>query len=375
MVFDIEQTLIVLLVSSWLNMALYTLELVLVGQYFRRPARPLAHKIGVGVLVTFDTICTLAGGFDAVWSVVRNLQTDTSLPLGVLTTRLLLTPLAIEIVATYTSSVISQLFLCNLSYMLTGSKPMAGVLLLLIFSHLALSWTSAIIMLKTVNMFGISFTFATAGEISCAATDIIIAVSLAWKFWTMMGRTMPQNSTRSLMRRILIVTISSGAICAGNTLLMTILLLNNSEVFNFFFACQGRVYALTLLGNFLVGIPRAARKRETTATSGTTGGGHGRHGPGSHSTNILVFQQPNSASAEDDDHSVLRWNAAKSNASTNAKAAEGLRANKSAPGIDLESDGDPGVPLDDLVFAPLPLSPHTHSKSGAELDRKQDYVV
>ncbi|KAJ7838861.1 hypothetical protein B0H14DRAFT_1079331 [Mycena olivaceomarginata] len=100
-----------------------------------------------------------------------------------------------------------------------------------------------------------TFTTTTVGAVSCAATDVIIAASLSWKFWTMMAGTARKASTRSLIRRILILTVSSGAICAGNTLLMMILLLRGSEFFEFFFSCQGRVYALTLLGNFLVGIP------------------------------------------------------------------------------------------------------------------------
>ncbi|KAF7337387.1 hypothetical protein MSAN_02264800 [Mycena sanguinolenta] len=268
-----EATVLIVVIASWLNIGLYCFELVLCARYFARPARPLVHKIGVGILVFFDTVCTLAVCSDV--GIIVAPPTTTNI-------RLLLIPLATQIITTYISSIISQLFLCNLYFILTGYKIVAGIIVILIFVHLAFSWASAIILLKT---FG-GLTTTTVGAISCAATDLIIAVCLAWKFWQMMAGTRQHRSTRSLLRRILILTVSSGAICAGNTLLMMILLLKDSEgagrsacvdirpqrvylfilpVFNFFFSCQGRVYALTLLGNFLVGIP--ARVQQETSPS------------------------------------------------------------------------------------------------------------
>ncbi|KAJ7694033.1 hypothetical protein B0H14DRAFT_2651147 [Mycena olivaceomarginata] len=123
---------------------------------------------------------------------------------------------------------------------------------------LAFSLASAIILLKeplklasfsfTANHVGIvpSFQFHEAnicvprvGAILCTATDT------------------PSVSDESLFRRILVLTASPGAICAGSTFLMVILLLKGSP---------RRVYVLTLLGNFLVGVP-AQRATETTRAS------------------------------------------------------------------------------------------------------------
>ncbi|KAJ6464842.1 hypothetical protein C8R45DRAFT_1023356 [Mycena sanguinolenta] len=246
-----EAAVLIIVISSWLNIGLYACELILCARYFARPSRPLTHKIGVGVLVFFDTVCTLAVCVDVGLIVLPPTTTNA---------RLLLTPLAIQIITTYISAIISQLFLCNLYFILTGYKIMAGIIVILIFLHLAFSWASAIILLKTFARARSGITATTVGAISCAATDIIIAVSLAWKFWRMMGGISQHRPTRGLLRQILILTVSSGAICAGNTLLMMILLLKHSDVFNFFFACQGRVYALTILGNFLVGIPTRAQQ-------------------------------------------------------------------------------------------------------------------
>ncbi|KAJ7835127.1 hypothetical protein B0H14DRAFT_2797202 [Mycena olivaceomarginata] len=138
----------------------------------------------------------------------------------------------------------------------------------MIFVHLGLSWASGLLFLRRKRgMDGIVSSTTTAGAALCAATDVIIAVSLAWKFWKMMCQSSPERETRSLLRRILILAICSGAICATNTVLMAVFLLNGSLAFFFFFTWQGRVYALTILGNFLVGIPQLHRS-ETPATHG-----------------------------------------------------------------------------------------------------------
>ncbi|KAJ7752381.1 hypothetical protein B0H16DRAFT_1691110 [Mycena metata] len=256
---------IIILTVSWLNIGLYTVELVLCGRYFSRLARPLVHRIGVGILVFADSVCTLAISFDVCFTVMPSITTNA---------RLLAAPLSVIIMFTYVSSVIAQLFLCNVFYGLTGNWFVSGVMLILIFTHLAFSWASAITGLVTLSFVGIAFTETTVGAISCAATDITIAASLSWKFWKMMKGTMPQRSTRSLLQQILMLTVSSGVLCAGNTLIMMSLLLRANPAFDVFFKAQGRVYALTLLCNFLLGIPQRSREHAgRTRTSISTGPG------------------------------------------------------------------------------------------------------
>ncbi|KAJ7249795.1 hypothetical protein B0H12DRAFT_690823 [Mycena haematopus] len=253
---------LMILFASWLNVALYTVELLLCIRYFGRPSRPLVHKIGVGVLIFVDTICTLATCVTVVFSIFPPSATNLHLDFS---------PIAVQVLMTYVSAIISQLFLCNLFFVLTGRKIVAGIIVILIFVHSGFSWASAIILLTTpvqgatalTSRRGLTATIV--GSVSCSTTDVIIATCLAWKFWMMMAGTTDRHSTRSLLRRIQILAISSGLICASNTLLMMILLLKGSGVFDFFFACQGRVYALTLLGNFLLGIP--GRSQEGTRPS------------------------------------------------------------------------------------------------------------
>ncbi|KAJ7133452.1 hypothetical protein C8R44DRAFT_772454 [Mycena epipterygia] len=239
---------ILLLVASWLNVALYTGELFLCRQYFQRPSRPLIHKIGVGALVFFDTLCTLASFFEVVLSVI-------TFPNDLLAVELL-KPLAATIFTTYAAASIEQAFLCNLYFHLSGNIYISLVLVLSVLVHTGFSFASAGMLLSTQSI-SASFQTTTIGAITCAVTDILITSCLCFRFWQMMYTfpREPSKSTQSLVYRIMIITISSGAVVASNTLIMMILLLNRSPVFQFFFICQGRVYSLMLLGNFLVGAP------------------------------------------------------------------------------------------------------------------------
>ncbi|KAJ6502689.1 hypothetical protein C8R47DRAFT_1316698 [Mycena vitilis] len=148
----LSELLLILVISSWVNIALFTSELVLCGRYFARPSRPLVHKIGVALLVFADTVCTLAISIDVCLAVLR---------LPIENPRLLVVPTTVEIMSTYISAVVAQLFLCNLFYVLTGNKIVAGAIFVLIFVHLGFSWASAIISNQTLNYVGIAFTTTT----------------------------------------------------------------------------------------------------------------------------------------------------------------------------------------------------------------------
>ncbi|KAJ7731485.1 hypothetical protein B0H14DRAFT_2640037 [Mycena olivaceomarginata] len=113
---------------------------------------------------------------------------------------------------------------------------------------LAFSLASAIILLKEpLKLASFSFT----------ANHVGIVPSFQFHEANICVPRTPSVSDESLFRRILVLTASPGAICAGSTFLMVILLLKGSP---------RRVYVLTLLGNFLVGVP-AQRATETTRAS------------------------------------------------------------------------------------------------------------
>jgi hypothetical protein len=95
----------------------------------------------------------------------------------------------------------------------------------------------------------------------------------------------------SLLRRLIALFFSSGVIVASTTLLSTILLLNGKSgvflvdspsgqispgflhlsAYLLFFYSQGRVYALTILGNFAVGVPAQHTPTTTPKLNTITG--------------------------------------------------------------------------------------------------------
>ncbi|KAF7349586.1 hypothetical protein MSAN_01683900 [Mycena sanguinolenta] len=251
-------SIVSLVSSTWLNTALYAIELVLAAYYLRRPrSRSLSNKLCVFSLLFFDTLAT-AGSFVNVIMALGGIVT--------FDLRSILAPTAVGILTTFATAAITQTFLCYMFYRLTNNKLISSIIILMILAHLGVTWASGILVLTTLNVGGAAFTTTKVGAILCAATDIIIAGLLSWNFWRMMALIPPERSTRSLLRKILLIVISSGTIVAANTILMLILLVKHSLAFFFFFTSQGRVYSLTILGNFLIAIPTRMHAEMRVAT-------------------------------------------------------------------------------------------------------------
>jgi hypothetical protein len=107
-----------LLAASWLNCALFMLEIYLMIRYFQLPSRPLLHRIGVAAILVFDTICTFAISAD-VYLMLLLFPCDSDH----LFIRPSLVTLAVIIFATYATASIVQLFLCNLYFNLWVPYP------------------------------------------------------------------------------------------------------------------------------------------------------------------------------------------------------------------------------------------------------------
>ncbi|KAJ7500116.1 hypothetical protein FB451DRAFT_1207533 [Mycena latifolia] len=254
-----------LLASSWLNIGLYTLELVLCRRYFQRPNRPLLYRFGVGALVFFDTICTLTICVNVSFVLL-------AVPLGG-NLAASLAPTSIAIFTTYCTAAIEQVILCHLFFSLTGKPFISACLAILILVHMGFAFASGGLILVLNSELSASLTTTTVAAITCAATDICLAFCLGCKFWKVLSPTEVITSTHSFVRKFLLLVISSGLVVASNTLIMMGLLLKHSSAFDFFFSCQGRIYSLTLLANFLVGIHfrRETRIIDTTRTRSQQG--------------------------------------------------------------------------------------------------------
>ncbi|KAJ7490552.1 hypothetical protein FB451DRAFT_1220344 [Mycena latifolia] len=226
------------LASSWLNAMLYMLELVLCFRYFQRSSRrPLAHRVGVAAIVVFDTLCTMAVNANVFLTFLGFLGQSTFYSLSIATSS--------TITMTYCTASVEQFFLCHLYFVLTRNRVVTILLAALILTHLGFSFAAAIMVQTEPFTFRLTYSVTAVGAILCAVTDILIAACLGRDF---------------------ILSVTSGAIVASTTLLMMILFLTGNIAFEFFFSCQGRIYALTLLVNFL-SQPSRSRSTETQKVS------------------------------------------------------------------------------------------------------------
>ncbi|KAJ7916124.1 hypothetical protein B0H13DRAFT_1998362 [Mycena leptocephala] len=241
-----------LLAASWLNCALFMLEIYLMIRYFQLPSRPLLHRIGVAAILVFDTICTFAISAD-VYLMLLLFPCDSDH----LFIRPSLVTLAVIIFATYATASIVQLFLCNLYFNLTKRRTISVFLVLCIAVHLGFSYASAILVLVNNTPLGSSFLTTKIGIISCAVTDILIASALLYTFVRIDKTMVVQSSTQSLLRRLMVLILTAGVAVATTTLLVMILLLKQDPAYLLFFYTQGRVYAVTILCNFLVGMSQS----------------------------------------------------------------------------------------------------------------------
>ncbi|KAJ6531379.1 hypothetical protein DFH09DRAFT_139498 [Mycena vulgaris] len=237
-----------LLVGSWLNCMLFMLEISLMVLYFRT-SRPLLHRIGVGAILAFDAVCTGAICAEVythilVFPCEAQVFTDSTLR-----------PLAVILFSTYATASLEQLFLCALYFVLTKQRLITAFLVATVALHLALSYASAVLVLTTGSPGGSAFLTSKIGAISCSVTDVLIATALLYTLMRMEITSAVRVYTHSLLRRLMLLVFTSGVLVASTTILSMIFLLQGNPVYSLFFYAKGRVYSLTILGNFLVGFP------------------------------------------------------------------------------------------------------------------------
>ncbi|KAJ7034276.1 hypothetical protein C8F04DRAFT_578277 [Mycena alexandri] len=252
-----------MLVASWMNCLLFMLESVLLARYFQHSSRPLKHKLGVAAIFTSDLLCTMAL-CTQVYSSVLTSPCDTSH----LLTDAYFRTLCVIVVTTNTTASLAQGFLCSLYFNLTKNRRLSTFLVFTIALHVTFSYTSAIMLLFNLLQPGKVILTAKIGTISCAATDAMIAAALLNTFIGMETTIAVRDSTHSLLRRLIVLFFTSGVVVASTTLLALILGLRNTPASYLFIFAQGRMYGLTILGNFVMGV--ATQHAVTTPSVPTT---------------------------------------------------------------------------------------------------------
>ncbi|KAF7314132.1 hypothetical protein HMN09_00572300 [Mycena chlorophos] len=303
------------LAASWWNAMLYTLELVLMYRYLtdsRHTTRPCWHKVGMGLLFIFDSTCTFAI-FAYVYMFVLLSPVQ---PPAELYDRLY-GSLAAILVSSYASAAAEQLFLTYIFCALTKQRIISGIFCLAVLVHAAFSYTAAALVVKTENTFDhFTLLLSQAGAISCAITDVIIAIALTTAFLRLDTKYAVRRSMHWILRRLMIGIATGGVIVATNTLLTVVLLMKNNPAEPLFFFPQGRMYSLTVLANFLAGnlSPSNATRAQgaggapgtslnsivfrvgytTTTMSVTDGPGQAPNGTDSASEDVVVDISPRS---------------------------------------------------------------------------------
>ncbi|KAJ7088231.1 hypothetical protein C8R43DRAFT_1244814 [Mycena crocata] len=274
------------LIASWINCMLYTAEIVTMVQYFQQRSRSILHRLSVCAIFVFDTICTGAICAEVYVSVLatpcKALPVYTEFTTGTLAT---------ELFSTYATASSVQLFMCYLYFVITKKRLIAGILVFPVAFHTVFSYLSAILVVANNSPFPTRLAFLTSehvpffvtraaprlstvvriGAISCAITDILIASSLLYTLIRMEITSAIRRSTKSLLHRLMILIFTSGAVVASCTLASMICLLSFNPAYPLFFFTQGRVYSLTLLGNFILGMPLQPPMTTVHAPSVVTG--------------------------------------------------------------------------------------------------------
>ncbi|KAJ7273754.1 hypothetical protein C8J57DRAFT_1594276 [Mycena rebaudengoi] len=236
-----------LLIASWVNLMLYVLEIVLVVEYFRRrSSRPFLHKLGVASFMLFDTICTMSISAHVYLAIL----------FGAGQFLKVMWSITFILLSTYATAAVEQIYMTSLYYALTKNQIISAFLLILVVVHTAISYASAILLQVKDFPYQRSFQISIFGGSMCAGTDILIACLLCYKFFRMESLTVTGRSTHTLVRRIAIIVLTSGVIVAAFTLTALLMLIKGNVGYNFAFFCQGRAYTLTILANFLFGVPR-----------------------------------------------------------------------------------------------------------------------
>ncbi|KAF9467752.1 hypothetical protein BDZ94DRAFT_1247602 [Collybia nuda] len=236
------QYLPVLLSASWLNTLLYMLEIVLVVLYFYRfsGGSRYLHTL-ISVMLLADTAGTIAV-YSSTW---LNLITrkDTGPRWGDLWT------LSMMLIATSLAALCEQTFLIYRFFTLSNAKKTSICLVLLALTHATIMTYTAILICIRPILPGSPATKAfMVGSCLSALVDLTIPIVL---YCQLRKISSSFKSTQSLVMRVSMQALSSGAVVAVLGLVCAILFWLMRIEFVIFFACLGRVYAMTVLFNLL----------------------------------------------------------------------------------------------------------------------------
>ncbi|KAJ7577213.1 hypothetical protein C8J56DRAFT_899296 [Mycena floridula] len=236
-----------LLIGSWVNTMLYTLEIVAVVTYFSKCARNDPRRILVAVITVFllDTAGTLAIWLDVYlytashWGQVAYIKTQTW-------------PFSVMLYCTGLTAFLVQSFLIVRYWRFTQQKLVVGILFLPVLSSL-IGCILVCTYLVLHNNYAdrrnnANVAMANIWLVFTALADIAISIALIRHLIT---QEVAFQATKRLLRRIVAMTLGTGLLTSfGATAVLLSFVINiNSNVSTGIYFCLGRIYALTMMYN------------------------------------------------------------------------------------------------------------------------------
>ncbi|KAJ3881332.1 hypothetical protein F5051DRAFT_425861 [Lentinula edodes] len=234
-----------LLAGAWVNLLLYTIEL-LVGTYFlfKIPGKHAKALVAVALLV--DTISTISV-CQFTWMNLRRSRIVANNSPKAIAEPFLLASLMSSLAAT-----IEESYFAFRLWSITRSKITITILVILIYLPMTLVIASVGLAFNS----GVAVDQAKLATLNIIAsfmgafTDTMIAVYLVYKLRTINALQF-SYPTKCLIRKIITYTVACGLITALFTIATSVLAFSSVGPFLLFFDCNGRVYTLTILLNFI----------------------------------------------------------------------------------------------------------------------------
>ncbi|KAJ3738789.1 hypothetical protein DFH05DRAFT_1516245 [Lentinula detonsa] len=230
------------LTGAWINLLFYSVEF-LVGSYyfFKVPQKKIKALVVVTLLVdTVGTISTCQYTWVALITPNK-------------TVKAVAEPFLLASTMSSLSAFIEQSYFAHRVWTITHSRLIISILCALIVIPMACVLASIALALKLdpavdqSDMATLNIIASFLGVI----TDVVIAVYLVYKLRSI-NLIQFSYSTKYLIRKITAYTVACGCITACFTIVTTTLTFVSVGPFMIFFACNGRVYTLTILANFLL---------------------------------------------------------------------------------------------------------------------------
>ncbi|KIY70732.1 hypothetical protein CYLTODRAFT_419553 [Cylindrobasidium torrendii FP15055 ss-10] len=244
-----------ILITSWFNTALYTLQVFLTFWYLGQFETSKQSRYGLCGMLVVDLVCTIMVLISTRLYVVNYA--------GLEVVDVIFWTLPVSILMTFASATIEQAFFVSRYWNITKDKWLTGTIIIFILAHDSLAITTVVYVSanSTAQYTSAGTKYTIASGAICAATDVLIASALTWrvnKIHTFYA------STRNILRRVGFFAVTCGFTTAAWTIIMIVTLFTALNGWFFVFYTLGRAYSLTLLGNLI--LLRLANAKDSTVS-------------------------------------------------------------------------------------------------------------